>query len=256
MKSVYLLLQIIHFCSASVHSWGSKEQHAIYKIHERVIIDDKDNVYRNYTIKNQYVGSRSRSIVYYEINVNAESNGFIFEKNGFRPSVPYDVAFPSNQQTFIGRVRIDNAVNVLATISAYGLGVDPKMRNNFVEQPTKGVTYIHAKKSAFSSDSKHFGQNSIGRRQKNDELIYFESRNVTNKSRFPSRSFEYLGQNLNAFITYVGFSFNSPTAVAMLNTSYIGEQEFNAVAYDINTDHFVANMSVNKERPDTFTGLV
>jgi len=88
-------------------------------------------------------------------------------------------------------------------------------------------------------------------------LIYFESRNVTNASRFPSRAFEYSG---NEYITYVGFSFNSPTAMVMVNTSHVGEQEFNAVAYDMNTEHFVANMTIygirSMFRPDKFEGII
>lgn len=69
---------------------------------------------------------------------------------------------------------------------------------------TKSITFIH-KKSAHPLQVKRFAQNAIGRRRKNDELVYFESRNVTNGSRFPSRAFEYFGFG---YITYVGFSFN------------------------------------------------
>lgn len=48
--------------------------------------------------------------------------------------------------------------------------------------------------------------------------------------------------------------------MVIVNTSYVGEQEFNAVAYDLHTQHFIANMSiygiVAKERPDAFLGVI
>ncbi len=70
---------------------------------------------------------------------------------------------------------------------------------------TKSVTFIY-KRNAIQSTAKPFAsQNAIGHRRKNDSLIHFESRNVTNVSRFPSRAFEYSGDE---YITYVGFSFN------------------------------------------------
>lgn len=69
---------------------------------------------------------------------------------------------------------------------------------------TKSITFVY-KKRADSLQAKPFAQNAIGRRRKNDELVHFESRNVTNISRFPSRAFEYSGSE---YITYVGFSFN------------------------------------------------
>ncbi|KAG4066715.1 hypothetical protein HA402_007351 [Bradysia odoriphaga] len=128
------------------------------------------------------------------------------------------------------------------------------LRNDY---ETKSMTFIY-KKNADSSRKKPFAQNAVGRRREGDSLLHFESRNITNSSRFPSRAFEYSGSD---FITYVGFSFNSPTAMAMINTSFIGEQEFNAVAYDMNTEHFVANMSVygitgRTLRPFQFEGVI
>lgn len=32
--------------------------------------------------------------------------------------------------------------------------------------------------------------------------------------------------------------------MALVNTTYISEKDFSAVAYDMNTEHFVANMSI------------
>ncbi len=49
--------------------------------------------------------------------------------------------------------------------------------------------------------------------------------------------------------------------MAMINSSFVGEREFNAIAYDMNTEHFVANMSVYgikslNGRPYEFEGVI
>lgn len=49
--------------------------------------------------------------------------------------------------------------------------------------------------------------------------------------------------------------------MVMVNTSFVGEQEFNAVVYDMNTEHFVANVSIYGIRspffrPFEFEGVV
>lgn len=119
-------------------------------------------------------------------------------------------------------------------------------------------------KNAFSpAETKPYSQNAIGKRQHGDELLYFVSRNVTNNSRFPSKSFEYVGDDTTQ-ITYVGFSFNvssvsmddyslwnvefsylqSPTAIAFINSTFVLQNEFSAVTYDMNAEHFVANVSI------------
>ncbi|KAG4066548.1 hypothetical protein HA402_007184 [Bradysia odoriphaga] len=73
--------------------------------------------------------------------------------------------------------------------------------------------------------------------------------------------YQYFGAK-NKEVAYLEFDINSPTAMAMINTSYVGEQEFNAVAYDMNTEHFVANMSVYGireralQRPFQFEGVI
>ncbi len=48
--------------------------------------------------------------------------------------------------------------------------------------------------------------------------------------------------------------------MVLVNTSFVDEQEFNAVAYDMNREHFVANISVYgikaAFRPDKFLGVI
>lgn len=114
-------------------------------------------------------------------------------------------------------IYIKNALNVTATIQifTYGLVEMPSFKWLKNEYVTKSLTFIY-KKNADPTQRKPIAQNAIGRRRENDELIYFESRNVTNISRFPSRVFEYAGPE---YITYVGFSFN----VNVLNVLHINE---------------------------------
>lgn len=46
----------------------------------------------------------------------------------------------------------------------------------------------------------------------------------------------------------------------MVNTTFINDKEFNAVVYDMNTEHFVANISIygikSIDRPEEFVGLL
>lgn len=106
-------------------------------------------------------------------------------------------------------ISVPNARNVTATISLYGFGMNlmPIMSGwpfEKGENSLKSYTVVYVK-NATTINEKTYASNSIGSRQPGDRLIYFESRNVTNVSRFPSRAFEYSGVDS---ITYVGFSFN------------------------------------------------
>lgn len=111
-------------------------------------------------------------------------------------------------------IHIPNATHVIAKINMSGQAAKFQHSLAFVE-----VYHNHASKNAPSrslamvfeknvtSAVKQHSQNVIGTRQNGDELLYFESRNVTNRNRFPSRSFEYVGDDKTR-ITYVGFSFD------------------------------------------------
>lgn len=85
--------------------------------------------------------------------------------------------------------------------------------------PSKSFAMIYVKNATSSATRKQYSQNAIGSRQMGDELLYFESRNVTNGSRFPSRSFEYTGSDKTR-ITYVGFSFNVSFGISKLISMY------------------------------------
>lgn len=108
---------------------------------------------------------------------------------------------------FDAKIHINNVTNVVATLTIYENGYVPFTyvleggpKNN------KSITYVYMK-DAVPSPKPYF-HNSIGQRQTGDELIHFESRNVTNYNRFPSKAFSYDGKELEQYLTYVSFSFN------------------------------------------------
>lgn len=114
------------------------------------------------------------------------------------------------------RIRIPNARKVYATIDMSGETVNHpdfeaslEFYNQYLSRTAESssVAMVFRKNAIRSVATKPNFQNSIGLRQSGDELLHFESRNVTNISRFPSRSFQYVGGN-DTRITYVGFSFN------------------------------------------------
>lgn len=104
---------------------------------------------------------------------------------------------------FYAKIHINDTLNVKATLKVYKGGTYTFVPSFGNLEATKSVVIIYAKNA--SPTHKPFAQNSIGKRQRGDNLIHFQSRKVTNASRFPSRSFEYVSED---YITYVGFSFN------------------------------------------------
>lgn len=63
-------------------------------------------------------------------------------------------------------------------------------------------------KDASPPPSKSNVQTSIGKRQTGDRLLHFESKDVRNYSRFPSRAFSYNGSDRDEYLTYAKFSFS------------------------------------------------
>ncbi|XP_037047722.1 uncharacterized protein LOC119082326 [Bradysia coprophila] len=245
LNCVIGLVYLFVFCDASKHKFGQHVEYGMYQSYQRTLINDINKAPKNYTIIYQYFGAKNKEVAYLEFDINVKSEGSVSSSYG---------------KKIEAKIHINNALNVTANIYIYTMGLSVMPQFNFYREhyDTKSITFVH-KKNADSSKKQLFAQNAIGRRRKGDSLLHFESRNITNSSRFPSRAFEYTGSD---FITYVGFSFNSPTAMAMINTSYVGEQEFNAVAYDMNTEHFIANMSVYGikeralQRPFQFEGVI
>lgn len=139
----------------------------------------------------------------------AESDGYVYQSNGAGVPLPYDLG-TQTIQIFDAKIHVNGAKNVKATLSIYGIGYSAISLGGFFkqQQATKSLTYINVKNALPALNLKPFAQNSIGHRRQGDHLIHFVSRNVTNVSRFPSRSFEYSGSEQDEYITYVGFSFN------------------------------------------------
>lgn len=101
------------------------------------------------------------------------------------------------------KIYVNDTLKVKATLKVYKRGSYTYLPSFGQLEVTKSFTIIYAKNAASSKNQ--FAQNAIGKRRNGDQLVYFESRNVTNVSRFPSRAIQFAG---DAYITYVGFSFN------------------------------------------------
>lgn len=99
---------------------------------------------------------------------------------------------------FYAKIHINATLSCKATLKIYK---EKDYRSYLGDKQSMIIIYVKNK----SPIQKPFAKNSIGKRLSGDRLIHFESRNVTNNSRFPSRSFDYNGKD---YITYVGFSFN------------------------------------------------
>lgn len=115
----------------------------------------------------------------------------------------------NRKQIFDAKIYIKNAVNVTATFRIYGIGKIPLALRDL----HTSLTFVYVRNSNITSIQRPCAKSSIGKRRKEDDLLHFESRNVTNVSRFPSRAFEYSGE---AFITYIGFSFDVSISVFIL----------------------------------------
>ncbi|XP_037036840.1 uncharacterized protein LOC119074664 [Bradysia coprophila] len=245
----------INVCMADVHSWGQLITYQYHRMYERTLIDESSSVPKDYTIFYKYYGAPFKPVAHIEIEVNTKSEGYI---NIGRFTINTYNKRKEDAQTFDAQVSIKNATNVTATLRIHGMGMMtlPSMGLRKLTS-TRSVAYVHAKSSIPSIKQNGFVQSLIGKRRNGDELIHFESRNVRNQNRFPSRAFEYSGSE---YITCVGFSFDSPTAMVMINTTFVGENEFNGIVYDMNSEHFVANMSVYGikilSRPYHFEGVI
>ncbi|KAG4067682.1 hypothetical protein HA402_005454 [Bradysia odoriphaga] len=249
------LVHLFDVFEASLHTWGQRGYYDRNKLVETKLIEYNSTTPKNYTIIYRYYQHYMKPVSHIEINVNnTESNGYINRTT----SGQYYYGTLRDIYLFTAQIHINNTKNVLATVTIY--------ETNYLEftyvlkggpENNKSFTFLYMT-DAFPSPQPYV-QTSIGKRQTGDDLLHFESRTVTNYNRFPSRVFSY-GGAVGEYLTYVRFSLNSPTAMVLVNTSYVGEREFNAIAYDMNSDRFVANFSVfgikSTSRPNGYLGIV
>ncbi|KAG4070499.1 hypothetical protein HA402_005731 [Bradysia odoriphaga] len=248
---IFIFSWLIDLNAGDKHEYGEYTGHYDNdgrRFFRRTVIDDSNKIAKNYTLYYKYFGSKYRDVQYFEIDVNVPSTGYVQVYN---------------HENVHATIHIDNAYRVTAIISIYGSlpASIPKYggfgRSAYIQ---KSLTYINVKNATRANTGTKIAnknyENSIGARRRDDQLLYFESKNVRNNSRFPSRSVSYSADD--EYINYVGFSFDSPTAVVLINTTFVGEKEFNAVVYDMNAEHLVVNMSVygvRGRRPNGFVGV-
>lgn len=125
----------------------------------------------------------------------------------------------TDTNTIEAKIHINNALHVTALLRIYIINPlhkpPPQELSDLMDifsrksrsphdYGEKSIAFIYKKRSNPNKE-KPAAQTTIGRRRSGDSLLHFESYNVTNNNRFPSRAFEYSG---NDYITKVGFSFN------------------------------------------------
>lgn len=139
-----------------------------------------------------------------------KSEGYVHQSRGMQDAY---YGKKEDMQKFDAQVTIKNARNVTATLKLRGMGMSalPNMGLRKLYD-TKSLIYIHVRKSNRSSNEQ-FYQNAIGKRRPGDELLFFESKNITNHNRFPSSSIEYSN---GEYLTYASFSFSVSTNMSLL----------------------------------------
>ncbi len=116
-----------------------------------------------------------------------------------------EMNFPTTN--FYAKIDVNDTLNVKASLRIHKRGIKSNIAPYFNMEDLQSITIVYAKNAKNTTLNRDSipAQNSIGRRQTGDELIHFQSRNITNMNRFPSKAFEYAGPD---YITYVAFRFN------------------------------------------------
>lgn len=79
------------------------------------------------------------------------------------------------------------------------------LNDNSVKPKPSSFAIVHVRRANATRQELKTSQSSVGTRQLGDKLIFFDSKHVTNTSRFPEDAFEFNG---GQSITSVQFSFN------------------------------------------------
>ncbi|XP_055316376.1 uncharacterized protein LOC129576024 [Sitodiplosis mosellana] len=206
---------------------------------------------KNHTLIFKYIGSElSPNITYAKFEVkNATSEGVI-EVNTEK----------DKERTILAQLNIINGTNFHVIAKIYGpsvslIDVGRLQKAAVGDQNTpKTVTVVYAHNSTQTRNRKVV----LGHRQAGDKLIDFQTHNVTFSDRFPEAELQF--HDKNKCITSVGFSFDSATAIAFVNSTFVGEHGLNVIVYDLNSPFFVANMSIygydTFDKPETFKSIV
>lgn len=180
--------------------------------------------------------------------------------------------FNDENHVFNASITIPNAVNVVVTLTLNGYDLrfmqntdsgTWKMLYNNRPQFAQSFTIVNVQ-GGKPKPTPSVWHNAVGQRQPDDRLIHFASQNVTMQSNFAANLFEFVGGAGQA-ISCVRFTFDvnyvynywnvfnsnimylilqSATAVAFVNSTFIEENQFSAIVYDLSAYNFIANVSI------------
>ncbi|XP_031630808.1 uncharacterized protein LOC116345515 [Contarinia nasturtii] len=249
-KFVFFLILLTKFCSCDDLSYGREEDN-LKPLFEKVLFSQHLDQPKNYTLIFKYIASESSP------NITFAK----FEVPGTKTQGSIDVSKEKGKEkTLQAQLNIVNGTNIHVTCKIYGPSVNlldaatlGRMSSSTENNP-KTVTVIYGHNTSKTRNRKV----NLGLRQTGDKLINFQRKNVTLSYRFPEAEFECKDKNNS--ITSVAFSFDSPTAIAFINSTYLSEHQVNVIAYDLNNPYFEANMSVygydSRVKPDSYKPIV
>jgi len=196
--------------------------------YDKAIFLKNTNNPTNYTVIFKYLAPESsHQINYVLIRTLSQSNATVEIKQE-----------PGKERFVQSIINIINGTDVSIMASIYKASIS--MNLFALDRNTRPKVFIvgYAHNTTQTRDRKI----NLGQRQQGDEMIGFESKNVTLKNRFAEH--EFLFNAPNKFITSVGFSFSTPTAVAFVNSTFLKKDSLDVIVYDLNSPYFIANMSV------------
>ncbi|XP_055321222.1 uncharacterized protein LOC129577743 [Sitodiplosis mosellana] len=229
------------FVAADIHTYGPSDFKGEVILNRRIFIRNT-TVPTNYTVLYKYVLNKLAGVVsYVEFNVaNCVSTGTVELLLG--EGVRQDTVVTVNLHVMnCEHLHINGRILGTEASVATQLAFDPFRAEIYGDKlfEPKSFALIYAHNETRSMD-RFF---KIGQRQTNDTVLMFDEIIVKNElSPFPQYEIEY--NEPNVFITQIEFQFDSPTATAFLNSSFIQPHSFNAIVYDLNRPQFTVNFNV------------
>jgi len=242
-------------CNAIVHNTGESDLLQI-ELFSKVLFERTTVQPTNYTIIFKYIGTEfSTPLNYIVIDTHSQKNSTCY----------FEVNQENDQEKIVqATVSIINGTDVKVTAHVWGsigalindnMNPQKKMKillNKDDDAKTFTVIYKH------NATQTRYRKFNLGQRQFDDKQLHFETQNVTIGFRFAEKEFKY--NDPTKCITAISFSFESPTANAFINSTFIKEHEFDAIVYDLNFPFFVANMSVygydHFDKPASYKSIV
>ncbi|XP_031638359.1 uncharacterized protein LOC116350645 [Contarinia nasturtii] len=245
------------FVAADKHSFGPSDFKGEV-ILNRNIFERNTTIPTNYTIIYKYVLNKLAGVItFIEFDVaNCVSTGKVELKlnQGEREET---VVTANLHVTNCEHLHVNARILGSEASATSQLAIDPQRAEIYGDKlfEPKSFAFIYAHNETTTVD-RFF---KIGQRQANDTVLTFDEIVVNNEyNNFPQYEIDY--NDPNAYITQIEFQFNSPTATAFLNSSFIQPHSFSAIVYDLNRPQFTVNFNVYgyqaSEKPTQYKSIL